>query len=111
MSGFDVSGFLRFGQKNRKVLKTRYTVRGRGAKRRTSSALPTTYLSKPLIQNNVTPADGLRQITSVQPKLVKWSVPGQGIGPMSRIQFFNFVAKRAPNVCQKRVPEQADTSC
>ena len=64
-----------------------------------------------LIQNNVTPADGLRQITSVQPKLAKWSVPGQGIGPMSRIQFFNFVAKRAPNGCRKRVPEQADTRC
>ena len=54
-----------------------------------------------LIQNNVTPADGLRQITSVQPKLAKWSVPGQGIGPMWRNRFLTFSLK-----CEKSRPEK-----
>ena len=43
----------------------RYTVHGRGAKRRTSSDLTTTYLTLSLIQNDVCPVGDLRQITSI----------------------------------------------
>ena len=75
---------------------TRYTVLGRGAKRRTSSVLPRRI-----------PQMSQRQKTSVRGKLAKRC---RTRADLEEHCFCTHLAKKAPNGCRKRVPEPADTS-
>ena len=86
---------------------TRYTVRGRGAKRRTSSILTRTYLTCLWSKTTCIRLTAYARLRHIDENFQE--VPYQGGSGGSL--FCKHLAKRAPNGGRKRAPEQADTRC